>query len=188
MEVSCGHGGGAGYVTRYLHPKRMVGVDQNPKAIEFCRRHHSVEGLSFVQGDAEALQFDDHSIDAVINVEASHCYGDMAQFLREVFRLLRPGGYFLFADFRPQTGKEVLLAQLAQSGLDIIKQADITENVLKALAANDHEKSTLIQQVVPKILRVPFKQFAGVKGSKIYRAFEAGNMVYLSYVLRKPSP
>ena len=48
MEVSCGHGGGASYVARYLQPKTMLGVDRNPKAIKFCRNHHAVRDLSFV--------------------------------------------------------------------------------------------------------------------------------------------
>ena len=45
MEVSCGHGGGASYVARYLHPKTMLGVDRNPRAIKFCRNHHAVKEL-----------------------------------------------------------------------------------------------------------------------------------------------
>ena len=62
MEVSCGHGGGASYITRYLKPESMLGVDRNPKAIDFCRRHHLVDGLSFTQGDAEDLKFENGSI------------------------------------------------------------------------------------------------------------------------------
>ena len=186
MEVSCGHGGGASYVTRYLHPKTMLGVDRNPNAIKFCRNHHAVRGLSFVQGDAEALQFDDHSFDAIINVEASHCYGNMSQFLEEVTRLLRPGGYFLFADFRTQAGYIILSDQLMQSGLKIIKKENITPNVLQAMETDDQAKRHLIQQLVPGILHKPAARFAGVKGSNIFNGFESGKMIYLSYVLRKP--
>ncbi len=185
MEVSCGHGGGASYIARYLKPESMLGVDRNPKAINFCRRHHLVDGLSFTQGDAEALRFEDGSIDAIINVEASHCYGDMARFLKEVARLLKPGGYFLSADFRTKSGQALLHKQLIQSGLEIVKEEDITPNVLKAMDANDDEKLQLIKKLVPGPLQGPFKQFAGVKGSKIYKAFSAGDMVYISYALQK---
>jgi SAM-dependent methyltransferase len=51
-----------------------------------------------VQGDAEALPFDDGSFDAVINVESSHNYPDLAKFLSEVARVLRPGGHFSHVD------------------------------------------------------------------------------------------
>lgn len=186
MEVSCGHGGGASYVARYLQPKSLVGVDQNWNAIKFCRTYHAVEGLSFVEGNAEALQFDDHSFDAIINVEASHCYGNMAQFLKEVSRLLRPGGYFLSADFRTQAGYTLLSDQLIQSGLEIIKKENITPNVLQAMEADHQTKLRLISQLVPRLLHQPMAQFAGVKGSNIFRGFQSGKMIYVSYVLRKP--
>lgn len=185
MEVSCGHGGGASYIKRYLQPKSMVGVDLNPNAVEFCRRHHALQGLSFVQGNAEALQFDENSFDTILNVEASHCYGDMAQFLKQVVRLLRPGGHFLFADFRYRSEQEILATQLRQSGLEMVKTENITPNVLKAMEANDEEKLTLIRQYAPKILHKWLKQFAAVKGSSIFNAFQSGEMVYLSYTLRK---
>ena len=57
-------------------------------------------GLTFVQGDAQKLPFSAQSLDAVINVEASHCYPNFPGFLAEVARVLRPGGHFLYADFR----------------------------------------------------------------------------------------
>jgi ubiquinone/menaquinone biosynthesis C-methylase UbiE len=57
--------------------------------------------LDFVRGDAQNLHFPDQSFDAVINVEASHIYPNLERFLGEVARVLRPGGHFLYADFRP---------------------------------------------------------------------------------------
>jgi ubiquinone/menaquinone biosynthesis C-methylase UbiE len=185
MEVSCGHGGGASYIKRYLQPKSMLGVDLNPRAIDFCRRHHKVKGLSFLQANAESLRFEDQTFDAILNLEASHCYGDMAQFLNQVVRLLRPGGYFLFADFRSHAGQPLLHRQLEQSGLDIIKAENITPNVLKALGLASAERVTLIRQFAPRLLQRWFKRFAAVKGSNIYNAFQSGEMVYWSYVLRK---
>src|SRR5687768_5916622 len=37
LEVSCGHGGGASYLTRKLKPTSYTGLDLNPAGIEFCR-------------------------------------------------------------------------------------------------------------------------------------------------------
>ena len=53
-----------------------------------------------MEGNAEKLPFADQSFDAVINVEASHCYPRFPQFLDEVARVLRPGGHFLYTDVR----------------------------------------------------------------------------------------
>ena len=100
LEVSCGHGGGASWIARTMQPASYTGLDLNPTGIAFCRERHRVAGLSFLQGDAQRLPFADGSLDAVINVEASHCYPDFPGFLAEVARVLRPDGHFLYADFR----------------------------------------------------------------------------------------
>ncbi len=189
MEVSCGHGGGAAYLARYLQPKSMLGVDLNAKAIDFCRRHHHpIKNLAFVRGNAETLQFDNDTFDVIINVEASHCYGDMAQFLGHVARILRPGGYFLFTDFRTRPDDERLRAQLVQSGLEIRRAETITLNVLRAMELASEEKLALIRQFAPRILHKLLKQFSGVKGSTIFKGFQSGEMVYVSYTLQKIRP
>lgn len=100
LEVSCGHGGGASYLSRTLQPKHYTALDLNPAGINFCRQHHHVDRLNFAQGDAEKLPFEPDTFDVVINIEASHCYPDFPRFLAEVARVLQPGGHFLYADFR----------------------------------------------------------------------------------------
>ena len=104
LEVSCGHGGGASYLVRTLRPASYTGLDLNPAGVDFCRKRHKLPGLDFVQGNAEDLPFADQSFDAVINVEASHHYPRFPRFLAEVARVLRPGGHFLYADFRWRRG------------------------------------------------------------------------------------
>src|SRR6476469_3955407 len=100
LEVSCGHGGGASYLVRTVHPASYTGLDLNPAGIEFCRKRHDLPGLDFVQGDAENLPFADHSFDVVVNVEASHCYPHLPRFFAEGARVLRPGGHFWDTDLR----------------------------------------------------------------------------------------
>ena len=87
LEVSCGHGGGASYLTRALQPSRYTGLDLNHEGIRFCRERHRIDQLAFVQGDAQNLPFENDSFDAVINVEASHCYPSFRRFLAEVTRV-----------------------------------------------------------------------------------------------------
>ena len=100
LEVSCGHGGGASYLVRTLHPASYTGLDLNPAGIGFCRKRHNLPGLDFVEGDAENLPFANQSFDVVINVEASHCYPHLPRFFAEVARALRPGGHFVYTDLR----------------------------------------------------------------------------------------
>lgn len=186
LEVGSGRGGGAAYVAGYLRPRSLVGVDLTASAIDFCQKHYSVPGLSFRRGNAEGLEFDDASFDAIINVESSHCYPSMPRFLREVHRLLKPGGRFLFADFREQEGLETLRQQIRQSGLTVCRETDISQNVLKALELDNDRKLGIIQKKVPRVVHAPFFEFAGMKGTAMfYGSIKTGAKRYLSFVLQK---
>lgn len=185
LEIGCGRGGGSSYIMRYLQPKSMISVDLADKAIEFCNKHHTLPGLSFMHADAESLPFADNTFDAILNVEASPGYGHMEHFVSEVSRLLRPNGHFLFADFRGKDKVDTLRKQLVSSGLKLLKEVKIGPNVLKALDLDNERKLSLIQQKVPKIVSKPFQLFAGVQGTTIYEAFRTGAYDYRSFVLHK---
>jgi len=188
LEISCGHGGGASYIARYLKPKSIRGVDRNPEAIKLCKRRHRAEGLSFSCGNATSLDFANDTFDAVVNIEASHCYPDMMRFLSEVRRVLRPGGYFLYADFRYNNpGRDIVHNQVQQSGLEVITEENISPGVVRGMQLNSEKYSRLIQQLVPKPLIKHAKSFAGLKGSPVYMELASGETIYFRYVLRKPA-
>ena len=185
LEVGCGRGGGASYIARYLKPAETVGLDFSKAAIAFCRKQHTATGLSFVEGDAEHMPFDDNHFDAIVNVESSHCYGHMSRFLSEVRRVLKPGGHFLFADLRGRDRVEALRHSLEASGLITLAESDITANVIHALDLDNNRKQRLIQQNFRGPLLKYFKDFAGIKGSGVYQRFWKGDNVYLKFVLKR---
>jgi SAM-dependent methyltransferase len=185
LEVGCGRGGGAAFVKRYLRPRTMTGVDFSPKAVQGCRQRYRQQGLTFLAGDAEALPLESQSFDAVMNVESSHCYGSMPAFLGQVRRVLRPGGHFLFADLRSKEDEPRLQRNLAESGMTIVEQEDITANVVAALTRDSRRKLALLEQHGNQRLMSVFRQFAAIEGSGVYEGFRNGSAVYLRYVLRK---
>jgi ubiquinone/menaquinone biosynthesis C-methylase UbiE len=185
LEVGCGRGGGAEYITRYLKPEKMVGVDLSANVISLCNNIYDLEGLSFQTGNAESLPFPDQSIDILINVESSHCYGSVENFFSEVKRVLRVGGHFLLADFRTREKADLLRDSLQKSGLSLIKETDITENILEALYLDHDLKTWFIQETIHKPLTWLFHQFAGTPGTAIYNRFENRESIYLSFILQK---
>jgi SAM-dependent methyltransferase len=187
LEIGSGRGGGASYVKRYLSPDTLTGVDFSDRAIAFCRRRHAMEGLSFEEGSAEALPFKDSTFDAVLNVESSHCYASMDTFLNEVQRVLRPGGFFLHADFRDSASLGQWQQELKNSGMRILSGIDITGNVLAALDADNDRKSALIRKYIPRPLLASFEDFAGMRGSAVYNGFRSGRLVYMVFLLERPT-
>lgn len=92
LEVGCGMGtdllqfarGGA----------RVTGVDLTPRSIETSRRHLELYGQSgdFALTDAEKLPFADESFDVAYSNGVLHHSPDTAEAVREIHRVLRPGG------------------------------------------------------------------------------------------------
>jgi SAM-dependent methyltransferase len=188
LEVGSGRGGGASFISRYLQPRSMTGMDFSPEAVELCNRHRLAPGLAFVCGDAQSMPFSASSFDAVVNIESSHCYESMDTFLSEVCRVLRPGGRFFFADLRTVDGVYTLREQFNACGLTVEKETDITTNVLTALQLDNARKLELIDAFMPRVFHPPFRVFAGIAGTRNYAGLESGKLRYLSAQLAKSSP
>ncbi|MEE2699960.1 MAG: class I SAM-dependent methyltransferase [Bacteroidota bacterium] len=180
LEVGSGRGGGAAYIAKYLSPERMEGVDISPSAIALCNKNYKQENLTFQQGDAERLPFDDNFFDVVINVESSHCYASMEKFLNEVKRVLKPNGAFLFCDLRKAKRMDDLLKKLDTDGLKLITKKDITSNVIKASKIMTTERLNAISKFKYAWLRKILESFAAVEGSKMYKSFTSGDSKYIS--------
>ena len=185
LEVGCGRGGGLSYINRYLSPKTVTGLDLNQRAIKFCRKNYSTENSTFIEGNAQLLKFDNNSFDVIINVESSHRYNQINKFLNEVYRVLKPGGYFLFADFRLQNEVEKLNEQLKNSNFKVLSNEIITVNVLEALKLSSNETENLIIKIAPKLLHSLGKKFAATEGTPTFNKFATNEFEYLFYVLTK---
>jgi ubiquinone/menaquinone biosynthesis C-methylase UbiE len=184
LEVGCGRGGGASYLMRYLKPRSMHCIDISQDAVEFGARRHSIAGLSFAQGDALKLEFEQQTFDLIINVESSHSYSSVERFLAEARRVLRPGGYFLFADFRKKSEIRNLQTQLLDCGYKIIEYQDITQNVTRAIELDRENRRALMQLFIPLAFRDPMMKFLNGVRSGIYKAFCTGELVYVRYACR----
>ena len=186
LEVGSGRGGGASFIARYYNPKSMTGLDYSPSAVKLSNSvHREVSNLDFVEGDAENLPFEDNEFDAVINVESSHCYGNMRSFIKEVHRILKKGGHFSWVDLRGKDMIDETEAVFKESNLKCIHEQSITPQVVSALDEIHDQKIEMISLHVPKFVQGAFKDFAGVKDSQIYNAFKNGNSVYLSKAFQK---
>jgi SAM-dependent methyltransferase len=92
LEV--GIGLGTDFVRFVRAGARATGVDLTEAAVEAARERLRLEGLSadVRRADAEALPFEDESFDVVYAYGVVHHTPDTAQAVRELHRVLRPGG------------------------------------------------------------------------------------------------
>ena len=187
LEIGSGRGGGASYLARYRGAKSVLGLDYSREASIFSDwRHAEVANVDFDLGDADNLEQADGSVDVVVNVESSHCYGNIQMFFNEVARILRPGGHFLFADLRGRAEMDELKRMLRETnGFEIAGEEDISAGVVAAMEADEKRKREMIQRLVPASIRPLFEEFAGMRGGQVFEGLKNGSLVYARFVIRR---
>jgi ubiquinone/menaquinone biosynthesis C-methylase UbiE len=100
LDVGCGTGINLLEMARVLGPcRKLVGVDISPGMVDVARQKAAAAGLPavFSVGDAEALELPDGAFDIIVCNSAYHWFPDRARAIRELSRVLRPGGQLLLA-------------------------------------------------------------------------------------------
>lgn len=188
LEVGSGRGGGARHIAGTLKPASYTGMDIAQSAVDLANKIHPLPNLKFIQGSAEAIPLTDNSVDVVINVESCHAYGSVDKFLSEVKRVLKPGGYLLLVDFRNEKNVEnmnTLKTQLRNTGMEMVEEENITNNVIRSIEAEDESKKERIRTLIPQKWQKLFSEFAGVVGSRFYETLKNGSRLYYRFELRK---
>jgi demethylmenaquinone methyltransferase/2-methoxy-6-polyprenyl-1,4-benzoquinol methylase len=98
LDVACG----SGKLTAVLagiagNGGRVVGLDFSPQMLEVARRDHP--GIEFIEGDALKLPFEDASFDASTIAFGLRNLADPVKGLREMLRVVKPGGRPVVLEF-----------------------------------------------------------------------------------------
>jgi ubiquinone/menaquinone biosynthesis C-methylase UbiE len=91
LDVACGTGALTLAVADMVGPSgSVVGLDANPEMLAVARR--KPQRIEWVEGKAEALPFPDNTFDAVVSQFGLMFFEDKPKALREMIRVLKPGG------------------------------------------------------------------------------------------------
>jgi ubiquinone/menaquinone biosynthesis C-methylase UbiE len=108
LDVGCGPGYFARMLASATGPAgRVVGIDAAPEMIEYAKRKaRRLANCTFQTGAAESMTFDDASFDTVVSSLMMHHLPEeqRARAVREMVRVLRPGGTLVLADYEPGKG------------------------------------------------------------------------------------
>ncbi|MGW0731845.1 methyltransferase domain-containing protein [Streptomyces sp. NPDC002851] len=95
VDLGCGAGPALLAFSRRFPTASLVGIDRSEQALERARArlqdHAGVVELSSVDL-REQLPLEDESVDAVVSSNLLECLPDAASLLKEIWRVLRPGG------------------------------------------------------------------------------------------------
>ena len=123
LELGCGTG-------FFLLNLKLAGVldeghvtDLSPGMVEVAQRNGAALGFD-LEGrvaDAETLPYDDDTFDLVIGHAVLHHIPDLDQAMREVLRVLKPGGRFVFAG-EPTAKGDFVARRLSQLTWKVAKR------------------------------------------------------------------
>ncbi len=122
VDLGSGPGELAIELARRLPAARVIGVDPAPAMRDAAARAAMLAGVAtaaFVHGEAGAIPLPDASADLLVSTLSMHHWPDPAAALREIARVLRPGGEALIYDARFVTyGDGELRRYAAHAGID----------------------------------------------------------------------
>ena len=119
LEVGCGTGHWLNVLKAFK--ANVMGLDFSSGML--ARARTSSPEMALIRGTAQHLPFPDASFDKVFCINAIHHFPDKPAYLREVRRLLRPGGRMLTIGLDPHSGVDQWhVYDYFQESLEIDKQ------------------------------------------------------------------
>ena len=91
MKIGPGTGSFLGVAKKNNHT--VLGCDMSDRFINFAKEHY---GVDILKGRFEELDFENNKFDVILMFSVLENVNNVNELLKEVYRTLRPGGYFIF--------------------------------------------------------------------------------------------
>ena len=100
LDAGCGQGKSFRLLADAFAPARMIGLDADPHSLDCSRAEAERLGLEvqLVSSDCAAIALPDASVDLLFCHQTFHHLVEQERALAEFWRVLKPGGYLLFAE------------------------------------------------------------------------------------------
>lgn len=115
LEVGCGRGAGACLILEKFRPARLHALDLDRRMIRQALAYLNPEQLrriSLYVGDVFRLPYRDAALDGVFGFGVLHHLPDWRGGLREIARVLKPGGFYFLEEFYPAIYQNFLAKRL----------------------------------------------------------------------------
>ena len=105
VDLACGTGDLTVRLAQRFPEARVTGIDLTPSMLAIARRKVKAPNVIFTEGDMAQTGLDANSVDIITGGYALRNAPEIATALKEICRILRPGGSALFLDFSRSGGR-----------------------------------------------------------------------------------
>ncbi|CAH0254069.1 putative S-adenosylmethionine-dependent methyltransferase MSMEG_2350/MSMEI_2290 [Pseudomonas mediterranea] len=100
LDAGCGQGKSFQYLRQAFTPQRLIGVDADPHSLALSAEEAARQGMAveLVGSDCATLAVPDASVDLLFCHQTFHHLVEQEKALAEFYRVLKPGGYLMFAE------------------------------------------------------------------------------------------
>lgn len=100
LDAGCGQGKSFKHLQQVFAPSRLLGTDADPHSLALSAAEAERLGITVeLRGsDCAQLQYSDASVDILFCHQTFHHLVEQEKALAEFYRVLKPGGYLLFAE------------------------------------------------------------------------------------------
>ncbi|MFJ4251275.1 class I SAM-dependent methyltransferase [Pseudomonas sp. NPDC089741] len=100
LDAGCGQGKSFGHLRQTFAPQRLIGIDADPHSLELSGEEAKRLSLDveLIGSDCATLNVPDASVDLLFCHQTFHHLVEQEKALAEFYRVLKPGGYLLFAE------------------------------------------------------------------------------------------
>jgi arsenite methyltransferase len=96
LDVGCGSGWAARLIAQQASAGHVIGIDVSDEMIGVAREQsRDFQNLTFQLASTESLPFPDDTFTHAFSMESLYYYADLAKALKEIQRVLQPGGIFV---------------------------------------------------------------------------------------------
>jgi len=195
LEVGCGQGVDSIKLCSILRPSASyIGIDYSPESVNQARQT-SIELSNqltvkpiYKVGNAEALEFPDNSFDAVYSMGVIHHTADEHRAIREIWRVLKPGGVAYIVLYRKWAPK-VLAAKILRAVQRVFDAVLGTDRIIYKTLLKHQSSSRLYGTMYHECFGVPFmKWYTRADISKLFKDFSTVEISSVGPNLGRYSP
>jgi len=95
LDIACGEGYGSSLLAS--RARSVIGVDPSAESVLHAKAKYPRSNLHFCMGDCRRIPLRDQSVDLVVSFETLEHISEHEEFLRDIRRVLRPGGVLMIS-------------------------------------------------------------------------------------------